>query len=196
MKEKIHIHISIDRRTVVGTMAFLLVCAGAYDVMSEKMTMTTYYPAPVGVYKNMTTTAKTTLARDSGDVHLALSGGGRVGIGTTNPGEKVSVIGNIGVTGSLLSQGDLLVKGESVVTTIICQGERITCSKSGNTVTIKIDPDPPPPPPPVEPDPPPAEEPPPPPEDPPVVTRPPFDECADIKEWNRRNPGGPIYQCR
>lgn len=56
-----------------GLVAAILACPVA-ELGSETVTLTTYYPAPSGVYTRMITTNDTFLARD----------GGRVGIGTTN----------------------------------------------------------------------------------------------------------------
>lgn len=56
-------------------LAASLLCLAVPDTGSESLTMTTYYPAPAGVYQRLTTTGTTLLARD----------GGRVGIGTTSP---------------------------------------------------------------------------------------------------------------
>ncbi len=56
-----------------GLAAALLTCPVA-ELGSETVTLTTYYPAPSGVYTRMITTNDTFLARDTG----------RVGVGTTN----------------------------------------------------------------------------------------------------------------
>ena len=62
----------IDRFFIV-----LFVCVMCLGVISiaEEITLTTYYPAPYGVYEELTTTGNTYLATDSGNV----------GIGTVNP---------------------------------------------------------------------------------------------------------------
>jgi len=62
-----------------------LVCGVSSELASENVTLTTYYPAPSGVYTQMITTQNTYLARD----------GGAVGIGTTAPiaGSKLDVVG-------------------------------------------------------------------------------------------------------
>jgi hypothetical protein len=52
----------------------LLLGAAAY-ALAEEVTLTTYYPSPRGVYKELRTTGNTSLAVD----------GGNVGIGTTTP---------------------------------------------------------------------------------------------------------------
>ena len=84
--------------------------------------MTTSYPSPVGVYKSLTSTQSTFLARDGGSVGvgttnpagmfevngavtLARSGAHRVGIGTTNPSVKFEVVG-----GAIKATGGLIVE--------------------------------------------------------------------------------------
>jgi hypothetical protein len=81
-EREISIRIRISRRTFVWCMAALLMCCAANEVVSESLTMTTYYPAPSGTYQKLVTTGgtasnpvNTILARDAGSV----------GIGTTSP---------------------------------------------------------------------------------------------------------------
>jgi hypothetical protein len=66
-------------RTLRCLMAAGMVFSVATEVASESVTLSTYYPAPSGVYSQMITTGNTYLARD------AATNGGRVGIGTTAP---------------------------------------------------------------------------------------------------------------
>ena len=82
----IHIHIRISPRLFQGVLAALLLSTLARELSSESVTLTTYYPAPSGVYTQMVTTGNTYLARD----------GGKVAIGTTAPGATLSVIGPSG----------------------------------------------------------------------------------------------------
>jgi len=76
--------------------ALILVCSlwflvtFVYAQQQESITITTYYPSPYGVYKELTTTDNTYLATQ----------GGNVGIGTTNPGAKLDVAGRIWQTGT------------------------------------------------------------------------------------------------
>ena len=63
-----------------GLLAFL-----PLELGSETLTLTTYYPAPVGIYQRMTTTDQTILVRDRGSV----------GIGTASPTEKLEVAGRL-----------------------------------------------------------------------------------------------------
>ncbi|MBI4056533.1 MAG: hypothetical protein HY399_03190 [Elusimicrobia bacterium] len=50
----------------IGVLSFLGLALVAHELSTEQLTMTTYYPAPYGVYNTIITTGQTTLARDSG----------------------------------------------------------------------------------------------------------------------------------
>lgn len=91
---------------IVLVAALLALCAG--DINSESVVMTTYYPAPSGVYTQMLTTGNTWLARDGGALAVGTpatlpSGtkmavvGGRVGIGNTAPQSALDVSGGVAV---------------------------------------------------------------------------------------------------
>ena len=88
MERDIHIHLRLSygprfvRRAL--TVFFLFALAG--DLSSENVTLTTYYPAPSGVYTRMITTSDTYLARD----------GGSVGVGMTTPGVGKLAVSNAG----------------------------------------------------------------------------------------------------
>lgn len=66
-------------------LALLLISVSALRSMSENVTLTTSYPSPAGIYRSLTTTGATTLARD----------GGRVGIGTAAPKAALDVRGQL-----------------------------------------------------------------------------------------------------
>ena len=76
-------NLTFSRRflTTLGVVSILF-CA-VPELESESVTLSTYYPAPSGVYTQMITTGNTFLARD----------GGFVGIGTTAPASKLQVVG-------------------------------------------------------------------------------------------------------
>ncbi|MBI4371172.1 MAG: hypothetical protein HY552_02625 [Elusimicrobia bacterium] len=87
-------------RLLSGGLAAAMLLAGAAELGSEKVTLTTYYPAPSGIYTKMITTGDAFLARD----------GGRVGIGTSSPaaGYKLDVRGGaVNVGGGLQVAGIL-----------------------------------------------------------------------------------------
>jgi len=78
----------------LGVFLFIMLCLGIYTI-AEEITLTTYYPAPYGAYKELTTTEKTCLATSSGNV----------GIGTTDPKEKLDMSdGNMGNVNTIKSK--------------------------------------------------------------------------------------------
>lgn len=79
----IYVDIRLSPRIRKWISAGLLLCLCAPELGSENVTLTTYYPAPSGVYAKMMTTA---------DAYFATASG-RVGIGTTNPAYKLTVVG-------------------------------------------------------------------------------------------------------
>ena len=62
--------------------------AGGPGASAENVTLTTYYPAPSGVYTQLIATQNVFLARD----------GGKVGIGTSSPAYKLDVNGDMSAT--------------------------------------------------------------------------------------------------
>lgn len=85
----VRFNLTFSRRFVsTFTAAAMMLCA-VPELNSESVTLSTYYPAPSGVYTNMITTGNTYLARDGA--------GTRVGIGTISPSYKLDVNGDIGV---------------------------------------------------------------------------------------------------
>ena len=92
----VRLDLSFGARSVRVLMTGAMLFATVTEVASESVTLTTYYPAPSGVYTQMITTGNTFLARDSG----------QVGIGTTTPGQELDVAGangNIRATGEIQS---------------------------------------------------------------------------------------------
>ena len=82
----VRFNLSFSRRFVVSAGALAIMLCAVPELDSESVTLSTYYPAPSGVYTNMITTGNTFLARDGG-------AGTSVGIGTTAPGAKLDVNG-------------------------------------------------------------------------------------------------------
>lgn len=82
---KLSFDITFSRRFITASAAAAMMLCAVPELDSESVTLSTYYPAPSGVYTNMITTANTFLARD----------GGNVGIGTASPAAKLHVSGDI-----------------------------------------------------------------------------------------------------
>lgn len=89
-----------------GLLAASMFFAAVPELASESVTLTTYYPAPSGVYAQMITTGNTYLARDGGFVDVGTSVspsggtkmavmGGNMGVGTTSPGYLFEVAGSM-----------------------------------------------------------------------------------------------------
>ncbi|MFA6317336.1 MAG: hypothetical protein WC943_07950 [Elusimicrobiota bacterium] len=88
-RERPLIRIVITRKAVFWSIVALLLGSAAYEAVSESLTMTSYYPSPAGIYRRLTTAARTILARDEGEV----------GIGTTSPQSKLDVAGGVRIGG-------------------------------------------------------------------------------------------------
>ena len=69
------VRVALSRSQLRAAMAAVMLVLSVSEVAPESVTMTTYYPAPSGVYTQMITTQNTYLARD----------GGNVGVGTASP---------------------------------------------------------------------------------------------------------------
>jgi len=72
---------------ILGLIALAAIIIGF--AWAEQITLTTYYPAPYGVYRQFTTTGNTNLATQEGNV----------GIGTTEPESKLDVAGTAQLRG-------------------------------------------------------------------------------------------------
>lgn len=100
MKRRISWHFDIsldyDPRVWRLPLAALMMLAAAGDLASENVTLTTYYPAPSGVYAQMITTGNTYLARDT-----ALNGQ-KVGVGTSAPGALMTIVNGDNSTNNIL----------------------------------------------------------------------------------------------
>ena len=60
------LHLSFGSRSLRCVLAAGMICSAASQVASESVTLTTYYPAPSGVYAQMITTGNTFISRDGG----------------------------------------------------------------------------------------------------------------------------------
>lgn len=88
---KLRFDLTFSRRFVSTGLCAVLMLGVVPELESESVTLSTYYPAPSGVYTQMITTGNTYLARD----------GGNVGIGTAAPGSKLDVTGTANVSSTL-----------------------------------------------------------------------------------------------
>lgn len=84
---RVRLDIGFSRASLRWTLVASLLAVCAPELGSETVTLSTYYPAPSGVYTKMITTQDTWLARDSG----------KVGIGTQTPAAKLDVYGTVRV---------------------------------------------------------------------------------------------------
>ena len=80
--------LSFGSRSLRCLMASAMIFSAVTEVASESVTLTTYYPAPSGVYSQMITTGNTWLSRDGGGVEIgtaAVPPVGGLGFGAANP---------------------------------------------------------------------------------------------------------------
>jgi hypothetical protein len=94
----IRLRLHYEPRALRPLLAGLFVVLLASDLASENVTLTTYYPAPSGVYTQLITTGNTYAARDAGTL--------AVGTKTPNAAYKMDVAGN-----ALLESGYYLAFG-------------------------------------------------------------------------------------
>ncbi|MFC1646494.1 hypothetical protein ACFL2Y_04880 [Candidatus Omnitrophota bacterium] len=87
-----------------------------YSYAEERITLTTYYPAPYGVYREMRVnglavgSAYRNNPTDITDGYLLVNGS--VGIGTTNPGDTLHVLSSIEVGQAGILSGDIYSDGD------------------------------------------------------------------------------------
>jgi len=128
---------------------FSICGAACLSAAGETLTITTYYPSPYGSYKELRAN-QIAIGSAYGDVtanplvdgNLIVSG--NVGIGTTNPGAKLDVRGQIRITGGNPGNGRVLTSDDNGMGTwqggasvrdcvfVTCQGADVS-SKCTNT---------------------------------------------------------------
>lgn len=108
------IRLRISRESLLLAAVAVLVLSFGRKLWSQAQTLVTRYPAPSGVYNQLITTgnagaapADTTLNRNAGNTLLVppSNAGGKVGIGTTAPTEKLDVAGNVRASSARFSGG-------------------------------------------------------------------------------------------
>lgn len=106
----------IDRKAGILVVAFLTVTLAGLAI-AETLTLATSYPVPSGIYNQLITTGNagsspqnTTLNLDAGNTILApaSNAAGRVGIGTSTPSEKLSVVGSVSIVDGTQGLGKVL----------------------------------------------------------------------------------------
>ncbi|MCR4294824.1 MAG: hypothetical protein NUW21_04770, partial [Elusimicrobia bacterium] len=97
----VRFNLTFSRRFLSAAGALAIMLCAVPELDSESVTLSTYYPAPSGVYTNMITTDNTYLARDLGSV----------GIGTVAPTYKLDVNGTMRATGNMLAGGSFTAGG-------------------------------------------------------------------------------------
>jgi hypothetical protein len=88
---KIRFDLTFSRRFIIAAGAAAVMLCAVPELDSESVQLSTYYPAPSGVYTQMITTGNTWLARDGSGV--------AVGGGAAAPGQTLDVRGTMGVSG-------------------------------------------------------------------------------------------------
>ena len=73
---KLSFNLTFSRRFITASAAAAMMLCAVPELDSESVTLSTYYPAPSGVYTNMITTGQTTLARDGSSVTVGSSSTG------------------------------------------------------------------------------------------------------------------------
>lgn len=113
-----HLRRSAGRFAAAGILAGAALFL-ADSVSSDQVTLTTYYPAPSGVYTRMITTDQTWLARDGCAVSVGTSAspafgaklivaGGNVGLGTPAPSRQLHVFGGLRLEDGTQAAGRIL----------------------------------------------------------------------------------------
>jgi hypothetical protein len=128
---KVHLDLNFSSRAVRWGMVGAMLLVAAPELASESVTLTTYYPAPSGVYTQLISTTKTWLARDGGWVDIGTSGapsGGTV-LSVAGP----TVMGN-SAANAALSAGNatLAVVGQGTTNPDLTVNGSILVGNDGN----------------------------------------------------------------
>jgi hypothetical protein len=99
----LRLEVRVSQRVLRLGMTAAMLLAAAGDLASESVQLTTYYPAPSGVYTQLIGTSNTWLSRDAGTTTVGsattlantkLAVLGEAGIGTASPGAQLTVLNN------------------------------------------------------------------------------------------------------
>ncbi len=107
----------VERRTAFLGLTALVLVAAAVDIGSESLSLQSYYPSPLGIYSQLTTTAATTLARDSGSVIVgsASNPANLTTWGTLYSNQNIQATGNVQAGGTVYA-GTSYMNSGGVVT--------------------------------------------------------------------------------
>lgn len=103
---RVKFDLTFSRRMIVSAGALAMMLCAVPELDSESVTLSTYYPAPSGVYTKMITTGHTFMARDGGIYNNASNPNGTVVVlggitnvpavpDTTLNGVKLKVVGDV-----------------------------------------------------------------------------------------------------
>lgn len=97
---RLRFDLAFSRRFLASAGAVAIMLCAVPELDSESVTLSTYYPAPSGVYTNMITTGNTYLARDNGRYINGVTGSA-LALGTVTPevNSKLTV-SNGGISGT------------------------------------------------------------------------------------------------
>lgn len=95
MTKEIEIRLVVPANSMRWLLTAALMLACVSDTVSESVSLTTYYPAPSGIYTQMITTNNTFLARDGGNVTIGGNSGAAANKLSVNAG---GVSGTYGLT--------------------------------------------------------------------------------------------------
>lgn len=100
---RIRFDLAFSRRCVVAAAALAVVAVSPPDLVSENVTLSTYYPAPSGVYTQMIATDNSWFARDGGSVFI----GPEVSTTTVRPTRITVRTGNLDVLDGTVMMANL-----------------------------------------------------------------------------------------
>ncbi len=123
---RLELDFSFGTRSLRWLMVAALLFADASELASESIVLTTYYPAPSGVYARLVTTDNTYLARDRG----------AVGIGTKNPTGKLSITNGDDARVKIYSNGGGIGVIDAVANTDDAVGRWLSINPTGGNVGI------------------------------------------------------------